>query len=376
MASDSRGRSGCCSLRTFVFAIGIVFLLVQTTFLIITFVLMRNVETHVAEFIDWFSYRGVFLPQPQTLTEAGDLDQVSYRTHLIRKSGDYLAIPITINVVLVIADTLLIWAAAARSKLLLWPWMILHAIEFLFFLALLIFLMVIVPEPWFKVVLFLIGCPLVVMLAFFWFVVKCLYNYLRDLNLKVAVAAVYQLGGKQGQSPLTMYTPDPHHWDQPVPVWAVRPPPSAWDPEYLQGLDPRYHQQPYHNHGSRRPKSVPTSRRSRPTQVLPDGTIVVPIGSEPEDNEDDNASSGPAGSVRSLSDKFNKKQKIPYSESTGLTGSTSIRGAQSDDRASIISLSDKYRQQEEVEIFHEHYHKPPPEPVRPPVSSSKSSQKS
>ena len=33
--------------------------------------------------------------------------------------------------------------------------------------------------------------------------------------------------------------------------------------------------------------------------------------------------------------------------------------------ASIVSLSDKYRQQEEVDIFHEHYQKPPLEPVRP-----------
>ena len=45
----------------------------------------------------------------------------------------------------------------------------------------------------------------------------------------------------------------------------------------------------------------------------------------------------------------------------------------SDDRssigASIVSLSDKYRQQEEVEIFHEHYQKPPPEPVRPKKAS-------
>ena len=42
----------------------------------------------------------------------------------------------------------------------------------------------------------------------------------------------------------------------------------------------------------------------------------------------------------------------------------------SEDRcSSIVSLSDKYRQQEEVEIFHEHYQKPPPEPIRPPKAS-------
>ena len=60
------------------------------------------------------------------------------------------------------------------------------------------------------------------------------------------MAAVYQNAYKKtrqithGSGPATMYTPEPHHWDHPVPVWAMRPPPSAWDPDYLQQLDPRY----------------------------------------------------------------------------------------------------------------------------------------
>jgi len=37
----------------------------------------------------------------------------------------------------------------------------------------------------------------------------------------------------------------------------------------------------------------------------------------------------------------------------------------SEDQSSIISLSDKYRQQEEVEIFLDQYLPRPPEPVRP-----------
>ena len=71
-------------------------------------------------------------------------------TFWLQKSGDYLAIPITVNVVLIISDTLLIWASASKNKLLLWPWIILHCLEFLFFIAMLILLMVIVDEPWFK----------------------------------------------------------------------------------------------------------------------------------------------------------------------------------------------------------------------------------
>ena len=49
----------CCSLRIFVFAIGILFLLVQTTFLIVTFVLMRDIETHVENWFNWMTSKGI-----------------------------------------------------------------------------------------------------------------------------------------------------------------------------------------------------------------------------------------------------------------------------------------------------------------------------
>jgi len=364
-----------------VFTIGILFLLVQTAFLILTFSLMSDIEKNVATFIDWFTDRGVYLP-PSTV-DNGTL--TSFRATIIKKSADYMAIPITVNVVLIISDTLLIWAASAKTKLLLWPWIFLHSVEFLFFLAVMIFLMVIVPEesPWLKVVIFLVGCPLLVLLAFFLTVVKCLYNYLRDLGVKTAVAAVYQNGYKKrhpsshgGGGPATMYTPEPHHWDHPVPVWAMRPPPSVWDPDYLQQLDPRY---ALEGHPAPRPPSRPvrtsSSLRSKPTQVLPDGTIVVPIGSEDDDEiiepvtDQDHSE---YGSVRTLSDKYQKPvDAIDDGLISHVSSLPTVSGSKaiSEDRSSIVSLSDKYRQQEEVEIFHEHYQKPPPEPVRPKKAS-------
>merc|ERR1719360_274949 len=233
--------------------------------------------------------------------------------------------------------------------------------------------MVIVPEPWFKVLIFLVGCPLVVLLAFFWFVVKCLYNYLRDLGLKSAVAAVYQNGYKKRHpsGPATMYTPDPH----------------PWDPDYLQQLDPRFQLDP-----PRYPPELSVTSRAgrssshlssrKPTQVLPDGTIVVPIGSEDEsdmgsddviedavDSDRDDLNSNKYGSVRTLSDKY---QKPVDAIDDGLVNYVTSKPAFSEDRSSIISLSDKYRITEEVEVFHEHYQKPPPEPVRPSLPPKKS----
>ena len=47
----------CCSLRIFAFSIGILFLIIQTTFLILTFVPLTNIEKHVNDIThltEWF----------------------------------------------------------------------------------------------------------------------------------------------------------------------------------------------------------------------------------------------------------------------------------------------------------------------------------
>ena len=169
-----------------------------------------------------------------------------------------------------------------------------------------------------------------------------------------------------------MYAPDPHNWDHPVPVWAMRPPPTIWDPDYLQKLDPRYQLDPRRTpRGPLRTSSKIGSRK--PTQVLPDGTIVVPIGSESENSVNSELDSNKYGSVRTLSDKYQKPSDVLTDD--GIIShvvSSTTNGPISEDRSSIISLSDKYRQQEEVEIFHEHYQRPPPEPVRPKIGSKNS----
>ena len=110
-----------------------------------------------------------------------------------------MAIPVTVNVVLILSDCLLVWATAFKSRLLLLPWMAMHALEFGLFVALLVYLMIYLVEPWVKVterqslntkwryerilfssqvVVFLIGCPVIILLGFFWFVVKCFHKYI------------------------------------------------------------------------------------------------------------------------------------------------------------------------------------------------------
>lgn len=114
--------------------------------------------------------------------------------------------------------------------------------------------------------------------------------------------------------------------------------------------------------------------------MLPDGTIVVPIGSEDDDEDelpDLSVDEDKYGSVRtSLSDKYQKP--VDAIDDDGLIShvSSSRQKALSEDLNSIVSLSDKYRQQEEVEIFHEHYHQRTPvvpQPIRPSPKKSSSS---
>ena len=152
-------------------------------------------------------------------------------------------------------------------------------------------------------------------------------------------------------APATVYKPNPHHWDQPVPVWAVRPPTSAWDPEYLQKYDPKFAK------NRSRPRGM---RRSDRAVELPDGTLVIPIDDAEEDEDEfhpgpkqvgfdgPESTSHTQGSVCSLSTKFSRQnlsKSGPKSIDVMATVTSSSYTPVSEDRSSIISLSDKYRQQ-------------------------------
>ena len=70
---------------------------------------------------------------------------------LFQRASDFLAIPITLNIVLMISDSLLIWASVSQHRILLWPWLVLYALEFFVFIALLVYFMVVLPKTYMKV---------------------------------------------------------------------------------------------------------------------------------------------------------------------------------------------------------------------------------
>merc|ERR1719237_1283295 len=94
-------------------------------------------------------------------------------------------------------------------------------------------MMVLLQDVWFRVLLFLVVAPLILLHSSCWLLVLRLYRAMRVSNNKPTSSPLEP-------RPSTMYTPEPHAWDQPLPIWAITPPQNAWDPTYLQQFDPRY----------------------------------------------------------------------------------------------------------------------------------------
>ena len=69
----------------------------------------------------------------------------------LQRASDFLAIPVTLSIVLMIADSLLIWAAVSQHRILLWPWLVLYAVEYVLLVALLVYFMVVLPKTYLKV---------------------------------------------------------------------------------------------------------------------------------------------------------------------------------------------------------------------------------
>ena len=376
----------CCKLTSFVIGVGCVFLAAQTALLILCILLIGNTRAALPVF-DWIEDRAeeeLWTYQNATLS--------TNHGYFQRKLGDFLAIPITINLVLMMANGLLIWAAVAKHRLLLWPWIVLYAVEWIAMAAGVVYMVIAIRQDNAKVLAFLVSCPFLVVFGFCWLAVKSLDNYLGEMELKEAVAAVYNKTRKKSELdansvkedeevyPATVYScaESNHHqhhqrqWDQPLPIWATLPARAVWDPYYIQQYDPRYavpgrqvNNGYYGGQNKSKSKKTCRSRRLSPTR-LPDGTLVVPISEEtPNEDEDDedlsqireeneeasNTSTRKNGKSRHHHRRHRHRSGGGASSSLSLTRSCNRSEASS----SVISLSDKYRQQEEVEVFEEFY---------------------
>jgi len=217
-------RCWCCGLRASSVLICCLYLLLHTAALVTNFIILNDPEEHVDTIISFIDTNDAKLQESVLYSRV--------KPYLIKNSGEYLALPITVNLVLMVANVLACWGALTSLSLLIIPWLLLYLIYALFAASLLVYMMVLLQDVWFRVLLFLVVAPLILLHSSCWLLILRLYRAMR-------------VRSKPKSSPLeprpsTMYTPEPHAWDQPLPIWAITPPQNAWDPTYLQQLDPRY----------------------------------------------------------------------------------------------------------------------------------------
>lgn len=215
----------CCGVRTSSVLIFTLYLLVHAAVLAITILFMTKPEENLENVLN--------LVDTDDSRLESSYFYASIKPYIVQNSGEYFALPITIILVLMVSNVLAFWGALFSHPLLLLPWLALYLVFILFIASLLIYIIIILQDIWFQVLLFLVIAPVLVVGAAFWFVVLRLYRTTRHSNRKSAPPQAHSL-------PPTMYTPEPHSWDQPLPIWAVNPPENAWDPSFLQQIDPRY----------------------------------------------------------------------------------------------------------------------------------------
>jgi len=240
----------CCGLKYWTVGVCTLYLAIHTALLVLNVFIFKHPEDHVDNFIRFIDTNDERLYRSAI--------HIRTRQYLIQNSGEYLALPITVNVVLLLSNILALFGAFCSSPLLLFPWMLSYLVYILFCLALMVYLIFLLEEVWFKVILFLVVFPMIVVAASFWIIVVRLFNKLRETgktSKKTMGVAV----------PATVYTPEPHNWDTPLPIWALQPPTSAWDPTYLQQIDPRYLETPEESR-----RSISRSRRTSRSQSKSD----------------------------------------------------------------------------------------------------------
>ena len=221
----------CCSLKTSALLITILYLLVHGLLLALDIVLMTDPRLHLANMLEIID------------TKDGQLENSEFYTGLSgqfsRPLQEYFVLPLTIIVVLLVSTVMMAAGSVFSRSLLLLPWLTLFFIVNLFFFSLLIFVMVIIHDDWLRVLSFLVVAPMITIGCACWVTILRLYLHLRrDPRDKARPR-----GGQHAAPtslPPTVYTPQPHSWDGPLPIWALSPPQSAWDPVYLQRHDPRY----------------------------------------------------------------------------------------------------------------------------------------
>ena len=146
----------------------------------------------------------------------------------------YTSIPLLLNLIILLSNMFCLAGVLTRSRPLLLPWLLLYCIKIVFISSLLLYLVILLPLAWFKVILSLVIIPLIVLQVFFWTILVKFYRQLESVTKEKTAQKVKHIS--QSRSAVS----DDISTTVAMEELAMSPPHITWDPDYLLELDPRY----------------------------------------------------------------------------------------------------------------------------------------
>ena len=158
------------SIRTSSVLICCLYLVFHAAFLVINFIILSDTASH--------------LTQIAVLTTNVDILDVNLRpSHLnVEDAEKYLLLPILLNIFLIFSNLLAAWGALTLNHLLLIPWLAFYFTYILFAFGLLLYMVIVLYQVWFKIVIFLIITPILILAIIFWLTLLELYFLIKVHN--------------------------------------------------------------------------------------------------------------------------------------------------------------------------------------------------
>ena len=96
----------------------------------------------------------------------------------------YLILPILINIFFIISNLIAAWGAINDNHLFIIPWLAAYFSYILFAFGLLLYMVIVLYHVWFKIVIFLIVSPILIIAIVFWLTLLELYFNIKIMRKK------------------------------------------------------------------------------------------------------------------------------------------------------------------------------------------------
>ena len=153
------------NVRTSAVLICCTYLVFHAAFLVINFIIISDTESHLAQIATYTDMESKEIKADHIQT--GDAETL-------------MLFPILVNVFLIMSNVLAGWGAITYNHLFLIPWLASYFSYILFAFGLLLYMVIVLHQIWFKIVIFLIVSPILILAIVFWLTLLELY-----FNIKI-----------------------------------------------------------------------------------------------------------------------------------------------------------------------------------------------